>query len=61
MKENILYKNLTDKIIKCFYEVYKGLGNGFLESVYEKALAVEFNAIGLTHETQKSLNVCYKQ
>jgi GxxExxY protein len=32
--------SLTDKIIKVFYEVYNELGFGFLESVYENALAI---------------------
>ena len=31
---------LTDKVIRVFYEVYNELGHGFLESVYEKAMLI---------------------
>jgi len=31
---------VTEKIIRVFYEVYNELGYGFLESVYEKSLQV---------------------
>ncbi len=37
----LLHEALTNKIIRCFYEVYNQLGCGFLESVYEKALLIE--------------------
>jgi hypothetical protein len=30
----LLHAPLTEKIIWCFYEVYKQLGFGFLEAVY---------------------------
>ena len=60
MDKEFLYKDLTDKIIKCFYKVYDELGTGFLESVYEKALMIEFKDIGLKAVNQKSLNVYYK-
>ena len=38
--DKFLYKEITDKIIKGFYETYNELGDGFLESVYEHALYV---------------------
>jgi GxxExxY protein len=60
MKKEFLYGDLTEKIIKCFYKVYDELGTGFLESVYEKALMIEFNDIGLKADNQKSLNVYYR-
>lgn len=60
MNDEILYKELTDRVIKCFYNVYNELGSGFLESVYENALMLELEEMGLTAESQKSLNVFYK-
>lgn len=50
---------LTNKIIKCFYKVYNTLGFGFLEKVYEKALFIELNKIGLKVELQKPIKVYY--
>lgn len=61
MSKVYLYKDLTEKIIKCFYKVYDDLGNGFLESVYEKSLMIEFKNVGLKAVNQKSLNVFYKK
>lgn len=41
-------------------EVHRPLGAGFLEAVYEDALAVEFGLQGIVYEKQKSLCVQYK-
>lgn len=60
MNEKLLYEDLTEKIIKCFYMVYDVLGEGFLESVYEKALMIELEDAGIKAESQKSLSVNYK-
>ena len=60
MVKEYLYEDLTKKIIKCFYSVYDGLGPGFLESVYERSLMIEFNDVGLKALNQKSLDVYYK-
>jgi len=38
---------LTQEIIACAIRVHRGLGPGFLESVYEEALAVEFALSGI--------------
>ena len=56
----ILFNNTTDKIIRCFYNVYDELGTGFLESIYEKSLIIELRKIGLKVENQKELKVYYK-
>ena len=55
----ILYKDISEKIIGAFYSVYNEFGNGFLESVYEKALIIEFTERNLSAEAQKSLVVKY--
>jgi len=56
----MLYKETTDKIIKCFFEVYNILGYGFLEKVYENALYDELIRSGLNCERQKKIEVFYK-
>ena len=51
---------LTKKIIGCAVEVQKNLGQGLLESAYEKCLSYELTANGLKHEVQKELPIKYK-
>ncbi|MBI5026148.1 MAG: GxxExxY protein [Nitrospirae bacterium] len=60
MEKKFLYEDITERIIRCFYNVYDELGGGFLESVYEKALMIELGSIGLRADTQKNFNVSYK-
>lgn len=53
------FKELTEKIIGCAYRVYNTLGFGFVESVYENALAIELKKAGLKIEKQKPIKVYY--
>lgn len=55
----MLHEDLTNQIICAFYNVYNILGNGFLEKVYENALAVELRKIGLSVTQQESVKVYY--
>ena len=52
---------MTEEIIGSAYKVGNNLGNGFLEKVYENALAIELKEAGLIVETQKPIKVCYKE
>lgn len=56
----LLHKDLTDVILKTFYEVYNELGYGFLEKVYENALLIELRNKGLEVSPQKKIKVFYK-
>lgn len=58
--DKLKHKNITDTIIKCFYDVYNELGHGFLEAVYEEALAIVLGESGLTVERQKGINVFFR-
>ena len=51
---------MTEGVIGAFYEVYNVLGYGFLERVYEMALASEFGRRGLKFVRQFPIEVCYK-
>lgn len=57
---DLYYSELTHKIIGAAMDVHSGLGCGFLESVYEEALAVEFGLRGIDFERQKPIDVFYK-
>lgn len=50
---------LTKQIIGCAMTVHRTLGPGFLESVYEKALAHELSKAGLQVECQRAAKVVY--
>lgn len=56
----MLYKALTEQIIKAFYEVYNTLGYGFLEKVYENSLMIELTNIGLMAYQQSPIRVQFK-
>ncbi|MEW6718200.1 MAG: GxxExxY protein [Chloroflexota bacterium] len=56
----ILFKELSYAIIGAAMEVHRILGSGFLESVYESALAHELTLRGIHFEQQKHLPVYYK-
>ena len=54
-------KALTDRIIAAAIRVHKELGPGFLEAMYEEALAIELAAAGINFERQKLLPVFYRE
>lgn len=58
--KKFLYKDLTYKIIGCAIEVHKILGPGFLESVYERAVQIEFKISKIIYKTQVHFPVLYK-
>lgn len=51
---------ITRPIIAGFYQAYNTLGYGFLEKVYENALALELRKRGLKVEKQRPINVYYE-
>ena len=53
------HKELSKNIIKAFYNVYNVLGYGFLEKVYENALIIELERIGLSAKAQWPIQVFY--
>jgi len=57
---NIIYRDLSYQIMGAIFEVHKELGPGFLESVYHKALVEEFSKRGMKVDTQKAINLVYK-
>jgi len=55
----LLHRDLTDKILKIFYDVHYALGYGFLEKVYQNALCYEFerNKIKFEKKEKSKLNI----
>ena len=56
----LLQEDLTRRIIGAFFEVYKRLGGGFAESVYEEALARELEEGGMAVDRQAQIPVHYR-
>ncbi|MFC1677210.1 GxxExxY protein [Planctomycetota bacterium] len=59
-ESDLLYSELTRPIIGAAMEVHKILGAGFLESVYEEVIAIEFDLRKILYERQKQIDVIYK-
>ena len=60
MEEDYLYESETYKIIGAMMEVHKTLGCGFLEVVYQEALAIEFEKRKIPFVKEKKLLLFYK-
>lgn len=54
------HQELTKSIIGIYYDVYNELGYGFLEKVYHNSMIIELKARGLLVESQKKLDVLFK-
>jgi GxxExxY protein len=54
------HQELTQAIIQVFYEVYNELGHGFLESVYEQAMAIALTQNGIRAARQHPLPVWFR-
>ena len=52
--------DLTQKIIGCAYKVHNTLGPGFLEKVYENALRIALEKLGLRVKQQEPISVEYE-
>jgi GxxExxY protein len=59
-KNRFKHKEITEKTIGVFYEVYNELGHGFLESVYEKSLEVALSSMGLKVCCQIEIPVSFR-
>ncbi|MEW6092524.1 MAG: GxxExxY protein [Chloroflexota bacterium] len=60
MMVEILFKELSYAIIGAAMEVHRTLGSGFLEAVYQTALAYELKLRSISFEEQVRLPVYYK-
>ena len=58
--KGIIYRDLSYRVMQAIFEVHSTLGPGFVESVYEEALAYEMELRRIPFERQKAVTVCYK-
>jgi len=59
-KSGLIEADLTEKVIGVFYSVYNELRHGFVEGVYENALAFALREEGLYVEQQAPLSVSFR-
>jgi GxxExxY protein len=58
--KSLEHGQLTDRVIGVFYVVYNELGTGFVESVYENAMAMALTQAGLQVTQQAGLEVRFR-
>src|SRR5262245_7885333 len=56
----LIHADVTEQVIGAAFEVYRELGYGFLERVYQRAMQVELQLRGLTAEIEQKITVRYK-
>ncbi len=56
----LLHKDLTESILRVYYDVYNELGYGFLEKVYQNSMYIELANRGFKVEAQKQIKVRFK-
>jgi GxxExxY protein len=56
---SLQHESETYKVIGACINVHKSLGNGFLESVYQEALEIEFNKQKIPFSKQRRLNILF--
>lgn len=58
--EKLLHKEITDAILRTYFDVYNELGYGFLERVYQNSMYLELKHRGFEVEAQRRIKVYYK-
>lgn len=60
MSSKLTYETETYAILGACFEVYKQIGSGFLEAVYQECLEIEFTERSIPFVAQPSLRLKYK-
>ncbi len=60
MRSEIGHKQLSGRVIAAAIQVHQTLGPGFLESIYESALCIEFDIQHISYERQKLVPLRYR-
>lgn len=56
----LIYKELTERIIQAFYEIHNALGPGYLESIYQNALKIELEEMNIMCKTERIVEIFYR-
>jgi GxxExxY protein len=55
----LLHEDLTRQVIGAFFDVYNELGFGYVEAVYQRALAIALERRAIPHIRERALDVYY--
>ena len=56
----LLFEEESGKILRACMNVFNELGNGFLEAVYQEALAIEFKEMEIPYLREAKINIYYR-
>ncbi len=60
IRDDLIHKELSYKIVGVLFEVYKNLGSGHREAYYQRSIAEEFGRKGLLFKQQFRVDLNYK-
>ncbi|MCR4964970.1 MAG: GxxExxY protein [Bacteroidales bacterium] len=60
MKTELIFEHESAAINNAVFEVHKQLGVGLQELLYQEALAIEFDYLGIPYEREKPYQVYYR-
>ena len=60
MANELMFEDLTYKIIGVCYEVQNQLGGGLLEKTYQKALVIGLKSAGFTVDEEVQIPILFK-
>lgn len=58
-RENFKHEDITRRIIGCAMRVHSNMGPGFMEVIYQRALAIEFQQEGLKFKREVEMPIYY--
>jgi GxxExxY protein len=56
----LLFREEVYNIVGAAIEVHRELGSGFLEPVYQEAMAIELSSLKIPFDAQRALQILYK-
>lgn len=59
-KSDLIYPELSYKIVGILYKVYNKLGPGYQEKVYQNAIEVELKRLGIPHKREQYVSVTFE-
>ena len=57
---DLIYPDESYAIIGACFQVYKEIGAGFLEAVYQECLAIEFDYQNIPYTSQQEIHLTYR-